>query len=301
MMEPGISPDTTADPCPAQDRPSSASNANTDGTKPPQAGMTASDHPDLSDRNTMETAVPRSQQDTDVSKISNLVTKDQSEHESNEAESLAAANVPHASKEQTVHDSMPILSLQAENTDTTTLPPPSTIATFDINPAASANNDPNTRQTADDHPDAVEQLTAQFEPQVESTSRSGSRQTSNDGKQLLTSINGSADMTASQQDTAAWASKDAAEASEESHGSEQPSSRPVIDFGAGLLQGIMATASLELRNESTVGADVSCWLDSLGASEEPTPLLPRPGRQLQRHVSVLQVSAYVSEECSPDA
>ncbi|KAK9867980.1 hypothetical protein WJX84_005897 [Apatococcus fuscideae] len=55
-------------------------------------------------------------------------------------------------------------------------------------------------------------------------------------------------------------------------GSRQPSQ--MIDFGEALLRGGMATARLELRNESSVGADVSCWLGTYGAAEEPTPLLP---------------------------
>ncbi len=63
-----------------------------------------------------------------------------------------------------------------------------------------------------------------------------------------------------------------------------------VDFGSGLLQGSMATASIIFKNDSTVGADVICWLETLGAAEEPTPLLP-PARP-QPHVcgSILQAS-----------
>ena len=274
MMEPGISLDTTADPSPAQDRPSSAGNANIDSKNLPQAGMTNTDHLDLSSCNTMEITMPRSQQDKDANETTDILSKHQSEHQSNEAVLVASAKILQVSREQNIQDPMPIQSLQAEDRDSTPSSSPSKTATLDVNPEARAIHDPSTRQTTDNHPAAVEQPAAQLEPnmlQAELTSQSGSCQTSNHGDQLLTFT------------------------------SDQSYSRQVIDFGDGLLQGSMAASSLELRNESTVGADVSCWLDSLGASEGPTPLLSPPGRQLQRRASVLQVRAHVSEDCSPDA
>ena len=64
-----------------------------------------------------------------------------------------------------------------------------------------------------------------------------------------------------------------------------------IEFGTELLQGSMATASIELVNKSTVGTEVTCWLENLGASELPTPLLPPAVRQSHARGSLLQASA----------
>ncbi|KAK9818472.1 hypothetical protein WJX74_007363 [Apatococcus lobatus] len=210
---------------------------------------------------------------------------DQLEHQHESSASIEPAHASPDPGEPFNNDSQPLETLQLETIDSHVL---QTIAA-DAKP--NAGNDNRTLQTNDSQSISKGQLNNAFElgeAFAGTAGQSASRQSSNNGEKPSDSTSSPGDMiTAPQTTTAAASSNHDAEQPDPSNGSES-SGRQVIDFGNGLLRGSMAAASLELRNESAVGADVSCWLDTLGASEDPTPCLHLPGRQLQRRASVLQ-------------